>query len=76
MNNLNKFNNRSYKLSTLSNSDLYSICIKLKLKLNGIYMKDEIPTDLKNYKILMKTAVIGHVLSKIKIMYITMIVLL
>ena len=47
MNNLNKFNNRSYKLSTLSNSDLYSICIKLKLKLNGIYMKDEIPTDLK-----------------------------
>ena len=47
MNNLNKFNNRSYKLSTLSNSDLYSICIKLKLKLNGIYMKDEIPNDLK-----------------------------
>ena len=47
MNNLNKFNNRSYKLSTLSNSDLYSICIKLKLKLNGIYMKDEIPSDLK-----------------------------
>ena len=47
MNNLNKFNNRSYKLTTLTNSDLYSICIKLKLKLNGIYMKDEIPNDLK-----------------------------
>ncbi len=47
MNNLINFNNRSYKLSTLSNSDLYSICIKLKLKLNGIYMKDEIPNDLK-----------------------------
>ncbi len=50
MNDLNKFNNRSYKLSTLSNSDLYSICIKLKLKLNGIYMKDEIPTDLNSYE--------------------------
>jgi hypothetical protein len=47
MNNLNKFNNRSYKLTTLTNSDLYSIAIKLKLKLNGIYMKDEIPNDLK-----------------------------
>jgi len=47
MNNLNKFKNKSYKLSTLSNSDLYSICIKLKLKLNGIYMKDEMPTNLK-----------------------------
>ncbi len=47
MNNLNKFNNRSYKLTTTTNSDLYSIAIKLKLKLNGIYMKDEIPTDLK-----------------------------
>jgi hypothetical protein len=35
------------KLTTLTNSDLYSICIKLKLKLNGIYMKDEIPSDLK-----------------------------
>ena len=47
MNNLNKFNNRSYKLTTTTNSDLYSICIKLKIKLNGIYMKDEIPNDLK-----------------------------
>ena len=47
MNNLNKLKNKSYKLSTLSNSDLYSICIKLELKLNGIYMKDEIPSDLK-----------------------------
>ena len=47
MNNLNKFNNRSYKLTTTTNSDLYSIAIKLKIKLNGIYMKDEIPTDLK-----------------------------
>jgi hypothetical protein len=35
------------KLTTLTNSDLYSICIKLELKLNGIYMKDEIPSDLK-----------------------------
>ena len=47
MNNLNKFNSRSYKLTTLTNSDLYSIAIKLKLKLNGIYMKDELPTNLK-----------------------------
>ena len=47
MNNLNKFNNRSYKLTTTTNSDLYSIAIKLKIKLIGIYMKDEIPTDLK-----------------------------
>ena len=41
------FIQKSQKLQTLTNSDLYSICIKLKLKLNGIYMKDEIPTDLK-----------------------------
>ena len=47
MNNLNKFNNRSYKLTTLTNSDLYSICIKLKLKLVGIYMKDELEDNLK-----------------------------
>ena len=47
MNNLNKFNKRSYRLTTLTNSDLYSICIKLKLKLNGIYMKDVLPSDLK-----------------------------
>ena len=47
MNNLNKFNNRSYKLTTLTNSDLYSICIKLKIKLNGIYMKDELEDNLK-----------------------------
>ncbi len=36
------------KLTTLTNSDLYSICIKLKSKLNGIYMKDELPNDLKD----------------------------
>jgi hypothetical protein len=47
MNDLNKFKNKSYKLSTLTNSDLYSICIRLKIKLNGIYMKDELPSDLK-----------------------------
>ena len=37
------------KLTTLTNSDLYSIAIKLKLKLklNGIYMKDVLPSDLK-----------------------------
>jgi hypothetical protein len=47
MNNLIKFYNRPKKLTTLTNSDLYSICIKLKIKLNGIYMKDELPSDLK-----------------------------
>ena len=47
MNNLIKFYNRPQKLTTLTNSDFYSICIKLKLKLNGIYMKDELPSDLK-----------------------------
>jgi hypothetical protein len=47
MNNLNKFNNRSYKLTTLTNSDLYSIAIKLKIKLVMICMKDELPSDLK-----------------------------
>ena len=53
MNNLIKFYNRPQKLTTLTNSDLYSICIKLKLKLNGIYMKDVLPSDLKegNYAI-------------------------
>lgn len=35
------------KLTTLSNSDLMSIAIKLKLKLNGIYMKDELKAPLK-----------------------------
>ena len=30
MNNLNKFYNRPQKLTTLTNSDLYSIAIKLK----------------------------------------------
>jgi len=35
------------KLTTLTNSDLYSIAIKLKIKLNGIYMKDVLPSDLK-----------------------------
>jgi hypothetical protein len=35
------------KLTTLSNSDLYSIAIKLKIKLVGIYMKDELNSDLK-----------------------------
>ncbi len=38
---------QSHKLTTLTNSDLYSICIKLKLKLNGIYVKDVLPSDLK-----------------------------
>jgi hypothetical protein len=47
MNNLIKFYNRPQKLTTLTNSDLYSIAIKFKLKLNGIYMKDEIPMYLK-----------------------------
>ena len=47
MNYLNKFNNRSYKLTTTTNSDLYSIAIKLKLKLVGIYMKDELEDNLK-----------------------------
>ena len=32
MNNLIKFYNRPQKLTTLTNSDLYSIAIKLKLK--------------------------------------------
>jgi len=47
MNNLINFYNRPKKLQTLTNSDLYSIAIKLKIKLNGIYMKDELPSDLK-----------------------------
>jgi len=34
------------KLTTLSNSDLYSIAIKLKIKLVGIYMKDELKSPL------------------------------
>jgi hypothetical protein len=34
------------KLTTLSNSDLYSIAIKLKIKLVGIYMKDEVKAPL------------------------------
>ncbi len=34
------------KLTTLSNSDLYSIAIKLKIKLIGIYMKDELKSPL------------------------------
>jgi len=34
------------KLTTLSNSDLYSLCIKLKIKLVGIFMKDEIKAPL------------------------------
>jgi hypothetical protein len=58
MNNLIKFYNRPQKLTTLTNSDLYSICIKLKLKLNGIYMKDELPSDLKegNYIITLQNS--------------------
>jgi len=54
MNNLIKFYKGtgfiqiSQKLQTLTNSDLYSIAIKLKLKLNGIYMKDELPSYLKD----------------------------
>ena len=35
------------KLTTLSNSELMSIALKIKLKLNGIYMKDELKTPLK-----------------------------
>jgi len=35
------------KLTTTTNSDLYSIAIKLKIKLNGIYMKDELEDNLK-----------------------------
>ena len=35
------------KLTTLSNSDLISICIKLKIKLVGVFMKDELNSDLK-----------------------------
>jgi hypothetical protein len=34
------------KLTTLSNSDLYSIAIKLKIKLVGIYMKVELKAPL------------------------------
>ena len=41
------FIQKPHKLTTLTNSDLYSIAIKLKLKLNGIYMKDVLPSDLK-----------------------------
>ena len=37
---------QEHKLATLTNSDIYSICIKLKLKLNGIYMKDELKPPL------------------------------
>ena len=37
---------QEHKLTTLTNSDIYSICIKLKLKLNGIYMKDELKAPL------------------------------
>jgi hypothetical protein len=37
---------QTQKLTTLSNSDIYSICHKLKLKLNGIYMKDELIAPL------------------------------
>jgi hypothetical protein len=35
------------KLTTLTNSDLYSICIKLKLRLVGVFMKDELEDNLK-----------------------------
>jgi hypothetical protein len=35
------------KLTTLTNSDLYSICIKLKIKLVGVFMKDELEDNLK-----------------------------
>jgi hypothetical protein len=41
------FIQKQNKLTTLTNSDLYSICIKLELKLNGIYMKDELEDNLK-----------------------------
>jgi hypothetical protein len=34
------------KLTTLSNSDLISICIKLKIKLVGVFMKDELKAPL------------------------------
>ena len=36
-----------HTLTTLSNSDLISICIKLKLKLVGVYMKDELNNNVK-----------------------------
>jgi hypothetical protein len=35
------------ELTTLSNSALMSICIKLKIKLVGIFMKDELKTSLR-----------------------------
>ena len=46
--NLNKIYNREHQhtLTTLSNSDLISICIKLKLKLVGVYMKDELNNNV------------------------------
>ena len=46
--NLNKIYNREHQhtLTTLSNSDLISICIKLKMKLVGVYMKDELNNNV------------------------------
>ena len=46
--NLNKIYNREHQhtLTTLSNSDLISICIKLKMKLLGVYMKDELNNNV------------------------------
>jgi hypothetical protein len=41
------FIQKQNKLTTTTNSDLYSIAIKLKIKLNGIYMKDELEDNLK-----------------------------
>ena len=47
---------QTQKLTILSNSDIYAICLKLKLKLNGIYMKDELKAPLSegNYIINMQ----------------------
>lgn len=44
---IRKFN-KLRKLTTLSDSDINSIAIKLKLKLQGIFMKDELPKNLNN----------------------------
>ena len=72
--NLIKFYNRPQKLQTLTNSDLYSICIKWKLKFNGIYMKEG------NYIINLQNSYENGshwtCLLKIKIIYIIMIRLL
>ena len=37
---------QEHRLITLTNSDIYSICIKLQSKLVGVYMKDELKPPL------------------------------